>query len=653
MKSITSNTLFERIIREEYNNAKIKKTIQREGVTTKSRIDPNYKPKPAWPGKVKAYNILKSLGAKPFNLGINDDGMELELYQNGSKNDRMQFNIDNTVYSEDAMSTLGWKISKDGKSIDILSDSDNYNDIFGTIHKGTSKPNNYIPDPTRKKEQEKADAEKKDAETYTKTEKTLDTIETILDWVGFVPVVGDFGDIINAIIKFSRGKIFEGLLSSIAIIPIAGSAISIGMKLGIKSLSKAGKGGKLIGLLKRLSKNDLVDPKTSKELWKQFVDNKILKKDDLAKLGGGFKTVAEKLKTGTNWIVGNAPITAKAKKDLLKTAAEWEKFIKQTGENVLHGADSVEAKILKKSQATEQYSEWIGVLSDKPQNLSKILDDAAGSIDKAAAKANRFGNAIPILGRTAGKVAGAGPAATSRVTKIFASIADKLGYSQRKLLAISNVMAKKFVKQWDNPTSLSALLHTAPNKKQLKDLFHNSEAVQQINLKYMKRGFTDTPKAWESLLNKMKQHNPELYKDVSDAILGSAIDPKTVNPFYAMFKASSANQLKTMFSKDIMKSGENWTANLLSKGKWVDILGSELEDVAEAIGFMDNDEKNGFIADGIFSLLYNMSPQLFDSLSTIKKRIEDTGIVQTAIRTGKETIGVDPETYNPEIEKTK
>jgi hypothetical protein len=649
--SLRTNTLFEQIIREEYAIAKIKLALK-EGITTSTQYDPSYKPKPVWATKSKAYNILKKFGANPYSLGLNDDGLELVLYQGDKQNDRMSFTNDGEVYSADERKNFGWKLGRDGQSIDILSDPNNYNDVFGTIVRGTSgNPNNFIPNPAKEKVRKEKEAAAKDAAEYSTGEKVLDRIETVLDWVGFVPVVGDFGDIINAIIKFSRGKVFEGLLSSIAIIPIVGTAMSLGVKTGIKGLSKSAKSGKFLNFIKRLSKDDLVDPKTSRELWTQFIDNKILKKEELANLGKWFETAAEKLKTGTGWIVDNTPLTAQAKKDLLASASEWETFLNTSAKN-LDNTLSAETKLLQKTKATDQYSEWIGILSNKPKNLADFLSGAASHIDDAAQSAKNMGNAIPLVGRTAGKLAKLGPAVTNRVTKILAKVANKFGYSAGKLTTISNIMAKKFAKQWDNPTMISTLLHTAPNKKALKEIFHNSDELLKIMDKRGTIKFLDNPEDWADLLESTRKTNPALYKEISNAILSSATDPSTMNPFYAMFKGSQANQLKTMISKDAI-TWAHTGANLGSKAKWADIIGSEGEDFLEAIGIRDNDEKNGFIVDGIFSTIYNWKPDLWDGLADIKKRIEKTGIVQAAVQQGKEVVGIDPDTYNPEAEKMR
>jgi hypothetical protein len=62
----------------------------------------------------------------------------------------------------------------------------------------------------------------------------LDTLQTVLDFAGLIPVIGDALDLINAVIYFWRDKYFEGFLSLIAIIPVVGSIISLGVKGAIK-----------------------------------------------------------------------------------------------------------------------------------------------------------------------------------------------------------------------------------------------------------------------------------------------------------------------------------------------------------------------------------------------------------------------------------
>jgi len=66
--------------------------------------------------------------------------------------------------------------------------------------------------------------------------REMDRLQTLFDWVGLIPVIGDFIDVINAAISFGRGRTFEGLLSLIAVIPVAGSVAVLGAKKLLKSI---------------------------------------------------------------------------------------------------------------------------------------------------------------------------------------------------------------------------------------------------------------------------------------------------------------------------------------------------------------------------------------------------------------------------------
>ena len=64
--------------------------------------------------------------------------------------------------------------------------------------------------------------------------KTWNIIQTVLDYVGFIPVIGDIVDVVNALIYYLRGKYLEAALSVIAIILIVGSFIKFGVKGSMK-----------------------------------------------------------------------------------------------------------------------------------------------------------------------------------------------------------------------------------------------------------------------------------------------------------------------------------------------------------------------------------------------------------------------------------
>ena len=66
--------------------------------------------------------------------------------------------------------------------------------------------------------------------------KPLDVMQTVLDVMGMIPVVGSVADGTNAVISLARGKYEEAALSTLAMIPIVGDAAGAA-KIG-KNLSK-------------------------------------------------------------------------------------------------------------------------------------------------------------------------------------------------------------------------------------------------------------------------------------------------------------------------------------------------------------------------------------------------------------------------------
>jgi len=175
-------------------------------------------------------------------------------------------------------------------------------------------------------------------------------VQTVADFVGVIPVIGDAVDIINAAIYFAYGKTVDGILSLIAVIPIIGSA----MALPIKGLLKAG--GKLGNEIKMafgigsktgdfakgfeyLANNGLLDPKHLPALEKGLAEiaakGKAAAKsghlpDGLAKLADDFAEALSK----TGGLVGKieAKTTFKSVEkalELSKAATKanfWRKF---------------------------------------------------------------------------------------------------------------------------------------------------------------------------------------------------------------------------------------------------------------------------------------------------------------------------------------
>lgn len=79
----------------------------------------------------------------------------------------------------------------------------------------------------------------------------LDRLQTTFEWAGFVPVVGAFPDLLNAVISLARGNFAAAAINSIAAIPWAGDGVK-----GAKMIAKAAsKGDELANLGLMIGKN--------------------------------------------------------------------------------------------------------------------------------------------------------------------------------------------------------------------------------------------------------------------------------------------------------------------------------------------------------------------------------------------------------------
>lgn len=105
------------------------------------------------------------------------------------------------------------------------------------------------------------DKYKKQKDYEDSTNAKLDTIQTVLDWIGLIPGIGDAVDIFNAFWYWERGKRFEAVLSGIAVVPFVGSMIKIGVKNSFKAFKIGGRSG--IDALEYIFK-------ATKKEWKQW-----------------------------------------------------------------------------------------------------------------------------------------------------------------------------------------------------------------------------------------------------------------------------------------------------------------------------------------------------------------------------------------------
>ena len=251
----------------------------------------------------------------------------------------------------------------------------------------------------------------------TGSEKFFNQLQFVLDLVGFIPVIGDVVDLINAVIYLMRDRYFEAILSFIAIIPVVGSVIKFSAKASFRAASKASsKAIKSFGfnylsknLMKKLFKPGKEGQKAAEMFLEELVKAKIISYEDLSKIDFDF---VRKLFTG---------------------------------------------KINKASQILDKYVP--GMNNNMFKNYAKELDGAADNISMALKKyqdeAFEKGKVLSPFGPRAYKKA-AGDIGTDGITKVnniinkSGGLWNKLGLFRRTKNLITRIPPKRaeMIKKW-------------------------------------------------------------------------------------------------------------------------------------------------------------------------------------------------------------
>ena len=194
------------------------------------------------------------------------------------------------------------------------------------------------------------------------SERGADQIQTVLDWLGLIPGYGDLIDIVNAIWYFKRGKKFEAALSCIAIIPVAGSLIKLGLKTSFKAFKVGGKTG--VEAIEILLKGG----KEAKQIFLEY----------LAKNKEAREAVAKFIK--------NLPTAARSVVSKLKEAGKKLLYIagfKWVGKTLIKLSDDYGKELIKYADDTAQ---TLGSLTSRVDDITN-LTVAAGKTEAKAAGA--------------------------------------------------------------------------------------------------------------------------------------------------------------------------------------------------------------------------------------------------------------------------
>jgi hypothetical protein len=206
----------------------------------------------------------------------------------------------------------------------------------------------------------------------------LDKIQTVGDWAGLIPGYGDVIDVINALVYFGRGKNFEGCLSLIAIIPMVGSVIKIGVKNGVKALRVNSKVG-LDAMDEILTNPSTIDVfldflaknKVARDAVKSFVKNIHKASAWRGILTGTFSIL--------KWIPGGGMVIAGLKTMMAKYGKSLDDYIKSTATTLEQTLE-----ILNAGRGAAPLGGKLG--REAAENDAKILADEAVELSKLIGK---------------------------------------------------------------------------------------------------------------------------------------------------------------------------------------------------------------------------------------------------------------------------
>ena len=578
----------------------------------KSLVEPGYKPEIGWDtvNKDKESKFLQAMGGKPFPLGNNLHGIELDVKAGGSQ-DKLWFYDYNEVWTTNQTRSLGYSIKSDKIML--------FNKPGGTTTVGQIKLVGG------KATFELTDAERAEIQAQTKEDavdtSTIDTIQTILDWAGFIPVIGDFIDGINALIYFLRKKWFEGFLSLIAIIPIIGSGIKVGVKGTLKATGLA----KVGPWIKKLWYGEA---KYADKIWNAIAAGKAVSPAELKIIGNGLEGISKMTRRTT---AGVRKIPFINTKPAIKQMEAFDNFIK----NSVKSVDDLQAG----AKAT-----------------SKIVPD----LQKAYRTGKRTPtNIINFIPRTFVKLTGR---PLRRIRKLPFFPASKI---ERLAVGIEKGFAKDMLKTPEKLTGLWTYSFKNPKiRKEVEEKMLNrlsklkpNEQTRIYNLlgDSLELG---NPRNVNQFFSKLKGDpvGKELYNSLGMDLISHAKNTDSMP--WVLYKSNNLNNLKTVMSKDMI-NGPILKQIEVSFAKNADVIWNELQEVGETLGLKNKREVNGIILPTITAATAEFLPGTYKQGLELKKYV-DSDEVQDIIGgikgVGTATLrsfGYDPEqydAYNPEGE---
>ena len=520
--------------------------------------------KTTWPTEtIETQTFLKSLGASQETRGSNLVAYDVTVNipaagdrETAYKN-LFSFYEDGSVYDYNLMGRFGYNYDDSKKLITIMSKNP-----AAIVSLADSKPLATIDKNGKFTNLAYAEQPKS---TFDKPKEMpwLDTLQTVLDFAGLIPVIGDALDVINAIIYFWRDKYFEGFLSLIAIIPVVGSVISLGIKGAFKGIKTAVGGSKI---LSKVGASNLIG-----RWW--------LKGDSKA-----IKELADNL-------LATGAISAKQLRQIEKSFGSLSNLLRSASKgipNIIPGGKSV-AKAIDDAASTLTLGRK--GFDDAIKAAAKVAPDVE-KVSKTIWKTPKvIGNALTLglLPRIkkmpwfpTKQLAAMGAKTQARFIKKSAQSPEKLGLltkfggaSQRR------AVTSEYRGLYRSMSELNAGPLLKQNKKTIDDVM---EANSKLSPSF-KKLYTDGVIDWDGMLQSatstekfmasLATADPKLAAEFGKKLTNQAVAKNNI--LWNTFKESTANKIISSQSKSMPLK--------LQFAKNVDWIWNELQMMGETLGF--------------------------------------------------------------------
>jgi len=572
----------------------------------------------------------------PLTAIESDETLKLTKHKN-----LFRFYDDGSVYDFNVMTTFGWKFANGKLEIRSANPA-----AFVSIAKdrvlATIDANGIFTNIGYS-----ADAADKSMFDKPKEIPWLDTVQTVLDWAGLIPVIGDALDIINACIYFWRGKYFEGFLSLLAIIPVIGSVMSLGIKGSLKAAKASMKGSKLLG---KLGMTKLIrkwwvagDKKAAQELGEQLLKIDSVSPSMLTKISRmfrGFGSNLTKASKSAEKIVG----TGKATRE-----------ISGAGKKISKGADGID-------EAVDTY-----IAAEKAAQAAKNAAKEGAKIwkvPKAALNFLSFG-LLPKIRKMPWfpqkQLTEMAEVTRRRFIARATKRPDRLGAltqfagtrGKRRMDRALNSRIKSLGKK-DQSRLIDALKNDTPFRRVDRGIMYNEPIIKSdvglsqyikkdnvIDFEQMFKNPADTEAFFSIIQNNKQFKNNKVITDLSEVVTDRAV--KDSNPLWHMYRDDIGNKLIS----------SQWTNTIqLQFAKNVDWIWNELQAAGETLGFESSEHLKQF---GIVPFtkwaVAEVSPGGYKTMQEVRDLfITAIGMGSDVAVTALETVGIqieDLEEYPP------